>query len=83
MRTGALRTVPAGPEHQDLLIRLLHAAVQAAHAAEQLERFAATDPGDPVAAADLVEAIEALTRTRSGLIAAAEELTARLEPPGS
>jgi hypothetical protein len=61
---------------QDLVILLLHAAVQVDGTLECLDQFAGLCPeDDPGSAADLAEAMQVMSGARTTLIRYADELT--------
>lgn len=70
---------PQSPDVQDLIILLLHTAVQVGGTLERLDQFTRLcREADPGPATDLAEAIEAMSRARTTLILYADRLT-----PGS
>jgi hypothetical protein len=67
------------PDVQDLIILLLHTAVQVGGTLECLDRFAGLCPeADPGLAMDLAEAMQVMSGARTTLIRCADELA-----PGS
>ena len=67
---------PSGPQdRQHLATLLLAGAVHVTYALDQLHQLAASNTGDPTAAADVTAAIAAMTRVRRELINAADQLT--------
>ncbi|MFI1994911.1 hypothetical protein [Actinoplanes sp. NPDC020271] len=66
------RRVPE-PGEQDLVILLLHGAVQASAALDQIRRLAPLAP-DPASAALINEAIRLAARARANLLRAADQV---------
>jgi hypothetical protein len=69
-------------EVRDLVTSLLHGAMQASHALDQLEKLARHPPtSDPTALHQVTEAITTMARVRSALIHNADRLTDEFPTP--
>lgn len=66
-----------GREVQDVVTALLYAAIEASHAVDRLHQLALVYADtDPVAAADVADAIAAMSEVRATMIRDADNLTA-------